>query len=101
MIERLKTYLDSGHIVAGVFIDLEKAFDTVNHKILCEKLNYYGSRRGSNQLIRSYLENRKQYVSINGFDSLTKPINCGVPQGSSVGPLLFLIYIKNQKRNQI
>ena len=93
--ERLKTYLDSGHIVAGVFIDLEKAFDTVNHKILCEKLNYYGFRGGSNQLIRSYLENRKQYVSINGFDSLTKPINCGVPQGSTLGPLLFLIYIND------
>ena len=45
--ERLKNYLDSVHIVAGVFIDLEKAFDTVNHKILCEKLNYYGFR-GSN-----------------------------------------------------
>ena len=91
--ENLKNYLDSGLIVAGVFIDLEKAFDTVNHKILCEKLNYYGFRGCSNQLIRYFLENRKQYVSINGFDSLTKPMNCGVPQGSSLGPLLFLIYI--------
>ena len=74
LIERLKTYLDSGHIVAEFVIDLEKAFDRVNHKILCEKLNYYGFRGGSNQLIRSYLENHIQY-------------------GSSLGPLLFLIYI--------
>ena len=78
-----------------MFIDLKKAFDTVNHKILCRKLNYYGFRGGSKQLIRYFLENRKQYVSINGFDSLTKPMNCGVTQGSSLAPLLFLIYIND------
>ena len=98
--------MDSGLIVARVFIDLEKAFDTVNHKILCEKLDYYGFRGGSNRLIRSFLDTRKQYVYINGFDSLTKPMNCGVPQGSSLGPLLFLIYINDfrlslQKRNVV
>ena len=76
-------------------MDLEKAFDTVNHKILCEKLSYYGFRGKSNQLLSSYLENRKQYVSINGFDSETKPVARGVPQGSSLGPLLFLIYIND------
>ena len=63
------------------FIDLEKTFDTVNHKILCEKLNYYGFRGVSSQLIRSYLENRKQYASINGFDSLTNHIN---PEGIEI-----------------
>ena len=91
--KKLKNYLDSSHFVAGVFVDLEKDFDTVNHKILCEKLNYYGFRGRSNQLLSSYLENRKQYVSINGFDSETNAVICGVPQGSSLGPLLFLIYI--------
>ena len=93
--EKLKNHLDSGLFVAGVFVNPEKAFDTVNHKILCEKLNYYGFRGGFNQLLRSYLDNRKQYVSINGFDSVTKPVNFGVPQGSSLGPLLFLIYIND------
>ena len=90
--ENLKKYLDSSHFVAGVFVDLEKAFDTVNHKILCEKLSYYDFRGKSNQLLSSYLENHKQYVSINGFDSETKPISSGVSQGSSLSPLLFLIY---------
>ena len=81
--ENLKKYLDSSHFVAGVFVDLKKAFDTVNHKILFEKLSYYGFRGKSNQSLSSYLENRKQYVSINGFDSETKPVSSGVPQGSS------------------
>ena len=80
--------------MAVVFVVLEKAFDTVNHKILCEKLNYYGFRGGSNQLLNSYLENHKQYVSNNGFDSVTKPLICRVPQGSSLGPLLFLMVSK-------
>ena len=61
--------VDSGKYVCGVFVDLEKAFDTVNHAILCEKLNYYGLRGKVNNLIQSYLSGRKQYVSINGCDS--------------------------------
>ena len=79
VLDNLKKYIDSSHFVAGVFVDLE-AFNTVNHKILCEKLSYYGFRGKSNQLLSSYLENRKQYVSINGFDSETKPVSSGVPQ---------------------
>ena len=89
--EKIRTSLDCAHIVCDVFIDLEKAFDTVNHKILCDKLNNYGIRGKLNVLLESYLKNRKQYVSINGFHSVTMPIKCGVPQGSSLGPLLFLI----------
>ena len=89
--ERIKSLLDS----AGVFVDLEKAFDTVNHNILCDKLNYYGIRGSANKLLKSYLTNRKQYVSVNGFDSHTSNITCGVPQGSPLGPLLFLIYIND------
>ena len=73
----------------------KKAFDTVNHDILCDKLNYYGLRGNVNKLIQSYLTNRKQFVSINGQDSEIRDINCGVRQGSSLGPLLFLIYIND------
>ena len=72
---------------------LEKAFDTVNREILCDKLAYYGFRGISQLLIKSYLSNRQQYVSINGFESSNLDINCGVPQGSTLGPLLFLLYI--------
>ena len=81
--------------MAGVFINLQKAFDTVNHDILCEKLVHYGFRGNSQLLIRSFLSNRQQYVSINGFDSSKLHIHCGVPQGSTLEPLLFLLYIND------
>ena len=68
--ERIKSLLDSTNFVCGIFIDLEKAFDTVSHNILCDKLNYYGLRGIVNKLMKSYLENRKQYVSINVLESL-------------------------------
>ena len=70
--EHIRECLDSGYYVCGVFVDLEKAFDTVNHKILCEKLNHYGLRGNINKLIQSYLANRKQYVSLNnGYASIS------------------------------
>ena len=85
--EHILGLLGTGRYVCGIFVDLEKAFDTViNHKILCEKLNYYGLRGNVNNLIKSYLSDKKQHVSINGFDSHIKELNCGVPQGSSLGP---------------
>jgi len=93
--ENIKSHLDKKNIVCGIFIDLEKAFDTVNHAILSDKLYQYGFRGDFNSLMKSYLFNRKQFVSINGFDSKIKTITCGVPQGSSLGPLLFLIYIND------
>ena len=95
MTESIKSFLDSGDFVAGIFIDLEKAFDTVNHQILCNKLNYYGFRGKINDLIKSFLTNRKQFISVNGYDSSQLEIKCGVPQGSTLGPLLFLVYIND------
>ena len=84
--------MDNGHNVCGISVDLEKAFDTVNHKILCEKLNHYGLRGNVNKLI---LGNRRQFVSINGFESEIKTLSCGVHHGSLLGLLLFLIYIND------
>ena len=78
--ENIRNALDKNEFSVGVFINLQKAFDTVDHKILIDKLFYYGIRGTANQWFKSYLENRRQFVTI----------NIGVPQGSVLGPLLFL-----------
>ena len=77
------------------FLDFSKAFDTVNHTILLRKLEAYGIRGTPLNWFQSYLTNRKQYVELDGVKSPKQTMLCGIPQGSTLGPLLFLIYIND------
>ena len=93
--EMIREALDNSNFACGIFIDLQKAFDTVDHQILLKKLEHYGIRGLANNWFKSYLLNRQQFVSINGFNSKNQIMKYGVPQGSVLGPLLFLIYIND------
>ena len=91
--EMIRNALDNGNFACGVFIDLQKAFDSVNHDILLSKLNHYRNRGVAFDWFKSYLSDRTQYATIDNKRSEIQTNKYGVPQGSILGPLLFLIYI--------
>ena len=93
--EMIKVSIDNRKFGCGIFVDLRKAFDTVNHEILLNKLEHYGVRESILKWFQSYLFDRKQFVSFNGESSGLSVNKCVVPQYSVLGPLLFLLYIND------
>ena len=93
--ESMKLSIDNGRFGCGIFLHLQKAFDTVNHKILLGKVEHNGIRGNVLKWFNSYLTKHHQYVVVNGHKSDSLPITCGVSQGSFLKPLLFLIYMND------
>ena len=95
LIYRITQSLDNGQTPVNIYLDLSKAFDTLDHSILLHKLSHYGVNDTALKRLSSYLSNRKQYVNYRNCNSGLTPLHVGVPQGSILGPLLFIIYVND------
>ena len=95
LIDRITNKMDTNEIPLNICLDLSKAFDTFDHSILLNKLKYYGLKGPTLNLFQSYLSNRKQYTEIEDTTSTILPIQVGVPQGSILGPILFITYVND------
>ena len=92
LVDKITSAIEKNEYTIGIFLDLSKAFDTVDHEILISKLEHYGTRGTLLSWFKNYLINRQQMVKYNNVLSKPNTIRCGVPQGSVLGPLLFVIY---------
>ena len=99
LLDKVTNELDNKHYSIGVFLDLSKAFDTINHGILFDKLQRYGIRGVAAKWIHNYLLNRSQYVCINGVNSGISPIKCGFHRDPFLDPSYFILHINDSCSN--